>query len=43
MDGEGGAALINEENCMGCGLCLVTCDVGAMSLKEKMAEDFVKD
>lgn len=43
MDGPGGTALINRDNCMGCGLCLVTCDAGAMSLKENEPEDFVKD
>ncbi len=41
MDGENGTALVNEENCMGCGLCAVTCPSEAMNLKEARSEDFV--
>ncbi len=32
---------IDEERCMGCGLCVVTCPTGALTLKEVRGEDFV--
>ena len=43
MDGEKETAVINEENCMGCGLCLVACEFDALSLEETRGQDFVQD
>jgi heterodisulfide reductase subunit A-like polyferredoxin len=36
-------ALIDEDRCMGCGLCAVTCPAGAISLKEIREEGFVPE
>ena len=36
-------AQITEEKCMGCGLCLMTCPVEAISLKEIREEAFVPE
>jgi ferredoxin len=32
---------IDRDRCMGCGLCVVTCPTGAITLKEVRGEDFV--
>ncbi len=41
MNEDGDLAVVDEEKCMGCGLCQVVCDDGALSLIEKRAADFV--
>jgi Fe-S-cluster-containing hydrogenase component 2 len=41
MEGEDDTALVDDQKCMGCGLCLVTCPDEALSLKEARPQDFV--
>lgn len=41
MEGEGGSALVDQEKCMGCGLCVAGCPSRAIILKEIRPEEFV--
>jgi len=41
LTGENDTAEVSAEACMGCGLCLVTCPSGALSLKETRPEEHV--
>jgi ferredoxin len=41
MEGEDDTARVDDQKCMGCGLCLVTCPDEALSLKETRRPDFV--
>ncbi len=41
MEGEDGAALVDEAICVGCGLCVTDCPSGALSLKEIRDPDFI--
>jgi len=41
MDGPNDTAAINEEKCMGCGLCVVTCPVESISMKEVRAVEHI--
>jgi Fe-S-cluster-containing hydrogenase component 2 len=40
---EDGIANVVEENCMGCGLCAVTCPDEAITLSEIRSEEFVPE
>jgi len=41
LSGENDTAVVSAEACMGCGLCLVTCPSGALSLEETRPEEHV--
>ena len=40
---ENGNFLVNEERCMGCGVCHPSCPVDALSLIEIRPADFIPD
>lgn len=43
MNDAGDLAVVDEKKCLGCGVCQVTCDDGAISLIEKRAVEFVPE
>ncbi len=43
MNDANDLSVVDEEKCMGCGICQVTCDDGALSLIEKRAVEFVPE
>ena len=36
IDAKGEAYTVNREKCIGCGVCVVTCPSGALSLQRKV-------
>jgi len=41
VDDDSGVAVVDQENCMGCGLCKVVCPTDAISMELARPEDFV--